>query len=89
MVHVAISHKVSFFNPIFQQTIFHYYVLDLSETQRVTTDPPEDKKSKRSDSSHSSAKLKKMLLVMSLKYTPVKQSILCLIFLLSVAIMHN
>ena len=46
-------------------------------------------KSKCSDDSHSSVKLEKNVLPMSLKYTPVTQSIVCLIFLTCAATMHH
>ena len=46
------------------------------------------KMSMETDDSYSSAKLKKITLVMSLKDTPVTQSILCLIFLMYVRIIQ-
>ena len=46
-----------------------------------------DKKTKGSYDSHSSAKLKKITLVMSFKYTPATQSTLCSIFF-NVCISH-
>ena len=39
-----------------------------------------NKRSKHSDNSHSNTELKKVILVMSLKYIPVTQCILCLSF---------
>ena len=45
----------------------------------------QSKKSKRSNDSHSSAKLLKIMLVMSFDCTPVTQSLLCLISLMCVA----
>ena len=43
-----------------------------------------NKNNKHSNDSHSSAKLKKIMLVLLLKYTPVMQSILCLTFSMNV-----
>ena len=54
----------------------------IASSQPATVSPlaatPNKKKKKHSDDS--SAKLKKIMLVMSLKYTPVTQSILHLLF---------
>ena len=77
---IQISHKTLQLLTMYHKTKSDDKRISISKDTEGTVKFWLHNKSKCSDDSHSSATLKKIMLVMSLNYTPVTQSILCLIF---------